>query len=249
MSQQQNFSKQPIQDALNFFRNRSVLAVGDGQRCEFIPLETLNEYFEVNRMARLHNLLDAVYGEGRTPDAEDIYLSYIRVFCILLEVGLGHFIHLFTSSEELNDQHLPFHPEGRPSTFPKQQPDFFNIFCEKQWKFCAAEFSASMLNRVFEVDRILPIVHQEEIAGSGSALLYKIRIHGSYNKLDPKTKVWSTKIRGQRNLLILVVGFERPSCQHVRSQNIPQTISREILQKWSGYFEEIERNIESKPFD
>jgi len=195
MSQRQHNSNHPkVQEVLAFFRKNSSYAIVDPsseQRRAFIPLDIIKPYFEEDRKARLYDVLEAVYGKNDAPDADDVFPTHIRVFCILLEIGMGDYIHLFTSLWDLNDQRLPYDPSAEPRAFPPapERPDFFKTFCEKQWRFCAAEFSPPMSNIKFEDDRIIPIVHKELIAGGGSAMLYLIRIHGSYNKLDPTPKV------------------------------------------------------------
>lgn len=184
-----------LQEALRFLQQSTVYAIVDPsseERRAFVPLDVISRYFEENHKARLDDVLAAVYdGSDDSPDAGDIFPSHIRVFCILLEIGMGRYIHNFTAYQ-LNDRRLPYDPQAKPTAFPQapERPDFFEAFCQKQWRFCAAEFSPPMSNLRFEEERILPIIEKQLIAGGGSATLYLIKLHGSYNELDPTPKVW-----------------------------------------------------------
>jgi len=157
-----------------------------------MPLNAVKDYLEADRNARLHQILVALF-EPEEPQvyADEILQNFIAIFCILLEIGGGKYIGSFTSTWDLCDQRLPFDPLRAPSPFPIVPEDnrFFERFCEKQWRFCVPNFQFPMIRIHFEEKRILPIIQKDLIAGGGSAMLYRIRLHGSYNKLDPKPTV------------------------------------------------------------
>jgi hypothetical protein len=184
-----------IQTFLEWVRKNIEYAVLDPNREErraFIPLKTIQEHFTEDGGARLNDLLAAVFTPRDPPvDPDDILENYTTIFCILIEIGKGRFIENF-SSWGLGDRMLPFESgDPPPSHFPTDtdDPNFYEKFCERQWKFCALEFKARMTNIRCHPDRILPIVSKERITGGGSAMLYRIKLHSAYNKLDPLSAV------------------------------------------------------------
>jgi len=184
-----------IRAFLGWARRNSQYAVLDPnteERCAFMPLKTVQEYFKQDDGARLNELLVAVFPNRDPPvDSDDIFDNYAQIFCILIETGKGRFIENF-SSWNVGDRLLPFDPDDPPPAhFPIDtgDPKFYENFCSKQWKFCAPEFRTPMTNIQFHPQRILPIVSKEKIAGGGNGMLYKIRLHSSYNKLCPPSTV------------------------------------------------------------
>ncbi|PVH88884.1 hypothetical protein DL98DRAFT_565731 [Cadophora sp. DSE1049] len=181
-----------------FLRKNISYAVVDpnsaSARRGFQSIKAIREYFEQNGSTRLRELLLGVwYPDEPLVDPDDILQNYIAVFCILVELGKGTFVEHF-SSRDLSDLRLPFDPGQSPQThFPTitDDPNFFRAFCDMQWKYCAPEFKCPMMNIHFEDQRILPIVSKELIAGGGSALLYRIRLHSLYNRLDPRKPTYT----------------------------------------------------------
>ena len=184
-----------IQSCLQWMRKNasySVIHPDTEERRAFVPLNTIRTHFEELSNTTLSDLLKALFDPAESPvDADDILQNRVQVFCTLLMIGKGEYIEQFTSSWGLSDSRLPFRRESPPEDFPVDpaDPDFFQKFCNQQWMFCAPEFQSPMRNMKFEEERILPIVHKRQIAGGGSGMLYEIRLHGSYNKLDPKVTV------------------------------------------------------------
>jgi len=184
-----------------FLRKNISYAVVDpnsaSARRGFQSIKAIREYFEQNGGTRLRDLVLGVwYPEEPLVDPDDILQNYIAVFCILVELGRGTFVEHF-SSWDLSDMKLPFDPgQSPPAHFPivSDNPRFFHAFCDMQWKYCAPEFKYPMMNIHFEDQRILPIVSKELIAGGGSALLYRIRLHPWYNRLDPRKSVSSFNV-------------------------------------------------------
>jgi hypothetical protein len=185
-----------IQGFLEWVRRNSEYAVRDPnseERRAFIPLKTVREYFKEEGGARLKELLLTIFAPNDPPvDPDDILENYTQIFCILIEIGKCRFIGSFTSWG-YGDRMLPFDPDHPPpSYFPTDttDPKFYEKFCNKQWKFCVPELKSPMMNIRFHPDRILPIVSKDKITGGGSAILYKIKLQSSYNRLGPQSTVW-----------------------------------------------------------
>ena len=167
----------------------AILDPDTNKSVAFMPFKTVEEYFETDGCARLKELLSAVFSPDDPPvEPEDILGDYTRVFCILIEIGKGEFIESFIC-RSFTDTKLPFLPKKAPSHFPTdtKDPDFYERFWKTQWKFCAPELKSPLRNKQFELDQILPIVSKEKIAASGSAMLYKIKLHDSYDRLNSQT--------------------------------------------------------------
>jgi hypothetical protein len=186
---------QDIRAFLEWVQKNSQYAVLDPnteERRAFMPLKTVQEYFKQDDGARLNEILAAVFLDRDPPvDSDDILDNYVQIFCILIEIGKGRFIESF-SYWNIGDRLLPFGPDDHPPAhFPIDtgDPKFYETFCDKQWKFCAAEFKSPMMKIQFHPQRILPIVSKEKLAGGGSGMLYKIKLHSSYNKLGLSSAV------------------------------------------------------------
>jgi hypothetical protein len=157
-----------------------------GETRSFMPVENLKAHFQEYGRKKLNKILSLVFRPEEVPvDSEAILKSYTAVFCILLHTGKARYIEHFASYDDLSDQRLPLDPASRPANFPvaTDEPHFFERFCETQWTYCVPIFQRPMLNRHFEPHRLLPIIYRERVATGGSAILYKIRLHGRYNKL------------------------------------------------------------------
>jgi hypothetical protein len=187
-----------IQDFLKWVRDNSenaISAPNTEKRAAFMPLNTIKEHFKEDDGARLKELLAAVFSPDNPPvDPDTILKNYTQIFCILMEIGKCRFIGSFICREN-GDSKLPFEPDGAPPHFPTDtdDPNFYKKFCKKQWKFCVPELESPMKDIHFHPDRILPIVSKKVITASGSAMLYKIQLHDSYNKLSSQASqgaVW-----------------------------------------------------------
>lgn len=170
----------------------SIADQNSESRYAFIPVNRIRAYFEENNNERLNNILTAIF-EPQTPpiSSDDVLGGYIAVFCALLELGKGKFIHHFVRSPGLSDSRLPFAAAGLPSMFPisHDDPQFFEKFCKAQWKFCAPVLKYPLPGEAFEENRILPIISKTAIASGDTGTVYKITILDSLNKLDPGKKL------------------------------------------------------------
>ncbi len=180
---------------------------------EFVPLKTVRDYLGANNNAELEKIITAVfYPRGVPVDIDDILQNYLQIFCILVDIGKARFLEVF-SSHDLSDRLLPFDPESSPPThFPLDPTDqqLYQTFCDKQWRFCAADFRFPMSRTTFPDKRVLPIISKERIAGGGSAILYKIRLHSSYNKLHRQGIV--SRHFDNRSLLSLSLSSKLAPC-------------------------------------
>jgi len=151
---------------------------------EFVPFEQIKDWF--NEEDHLIDVLSAVFpGEDPIPvDGDVVQDSYLKTFCILLSIGAARYIRHFSEHSGLSDLRLPYHHDSKPPNFPiaPSRPKLWDDFCEKQWVFCAAEMKYR-LNDSLEPDRILPIVERKVLGQGGSAVISKIVLHKSFNKL------------------------------------------------------------------
>jgi hypothetical protein len=150
----------------------------------FLPFPQLQRHFSDRpRMTKILNAL--LQDKAHFVDCDVVLQKYARVFSILLLIGKGRYIEHVIQYDSLCDDKLPFGKQ-RPENFPFETTDaqFFPRFYEEQWRFCAPELHKNM-NKRFETQRILPIIHKRRLAEGGSAVLHKIILHEAYNKLYP----------------------------------------------------------------
>jgi hypothetical protein len=181
-----------VRDLFDFMQKNQQYSVADPSREErfpFIPLNVIKDYLEQDHETRLEVILDDIYFPHPRPsiDPSLILNNFVGVFCALLEAEWVTAIEYFVE-RDYNDYRFPFDPQNQPPGLPPDSDGrgHYKRFCETQWKFCAPEFQHN-LNRHFEDKHRLPIVSKEMLSSKGgSATLYVIKIHGSYNKLRSK---------------------------------------------------------------
>jgi hypothetical protein len=173
-----------IQEFHLWFRNScciGTLGPASEPNTSFMPSTVLESYFKDTR--RLKKILEALF-ETRDPPVfpEAIQGNYDKVLGILLCIGKGEFIRTFVEYPTLCDEKLPF--DDRPRNFPTEGSDehFFDSFYRKQWMFCPPVFQRGK-NVRHDSNCILPIVSKKELSGGASAIVYKIALHESYNRL------------------------------------------------------------------
>ncbi|CAG8952521.1 hypothetical protein HYFRA_00009625 [Hymenoscyphus fraxineus] len=151
----------------------------------FTPISAVTSHLEED--GRLEDILDALFQPDGGPEADILLPNYVAIFCILIEIGKGTAIEHFVR-QGLNDKHLPFDPQHAPADFPPDTSDgtFYQRFCEMQWRFCVPDFERGV-ERVFHNRSLLPIVKKRAVAEGGSAKLFEIEVHSSYNKLRPES--------------------------------------------------------------
>ncbi|KAL8718573.1 MAG: hypothetical protein Q9225_004303 [Loekoesia sp. 1 TL-2023] len=154
----------------------------------FIPRSKLEDYLK--RDHYVENLLDAVLDDHHRPSVGAAYVReyYLTSFANLLCIGEGHLIYHFQQYRSLRDDKLPY--EIKPNPFPHtDDPEVFEKFKAAQWQFCAMSLQYDMKDRL-GTQEILPIVSKEQIGEGGSAIIYKIVVHESYNSLRaPKESI------------------------------------------------------------
>ncbi|KAJ9649025.1 hypothetical protein H2199_000938 [Coniosporium tulheliwenetii] len=189
MSESQPDHESTIQEFLAFLRSAAcegALGSDPAAKPRFVPIDRITEQFKDIRL--LSKLLGALFRDKEhTIYPETIQKDFPRVFCILLSIGKASFIGNFIE-DSLSDKRLPFHEE--PPHFPiaTEAPDFWESFEQKQWMFCPATFKSNTPKLRFGEKLILPIIHKEEIAEGGSAVIHKIQIHSAYNRLKPHSE-------------------------------------------------------------
>jgi hypothetical protein len=182
---QQDDRQHPIHNFLKWLSENEILAVDDsfpGTGCSFVSLGAVKSQLEKNGRERLNAILDILFEDGGGPDPTELLCNYVAVFCILLQIGKGHYIEHFVD-HEIHDQR-EFDPEHIPPKFPSSQgdDDFYKRFCEAQWRFCVPDFKENM-KKVFHDRRNLPIIEKRLVASGGSARISIIKLHSSYDKL------------------------------------------------------------------
>jgi hypothetical protein len=148
----------------------------------FMPLDRIQAYFQELNYLRLRAILSELFPNTYV-NPKDIVPKYTAVFSTLLCAQKGNFILHFTQYNNLSDTHLPFDPDSPPAHLPQTgDSNFLQDFCQRQWKFCAANLE-DLSKKRFEGDRVLPIIFKEKLGGGGTAILWLIKVYPYYNGL------------------------------------------------------------------
>jgi hypothetical protein len=186
-----------IQEFLDWVDKSSTQGLIDpasSDRPRFLPADTLKGYLQANGYQNMKKLLRVVFQDQEAPvSAEEVARKCPRVFCILLRIGKASFIRNFLQRDHLQDNFLPFNAEFPPAHFPRcpsdrEEGEFLERFCEKQWIVCAPEIDFQLEERTFEENRILPIIFLEQLAKGANAVCYKVILHKQYNILRGSTR-------------------------------------------------------------
>jgi hypothetical protein len=176
--------KRPLQDFLQFLEASLILADNPAtrQKQKFLPFQELAGYLAEDD--RLEHLLWSIFEDEETLPVEVsvVQENYLKAFCILLSIGKARYIRTFVEHDDLLDSQVPFHALPRNFPISTCQPSLWDLFSEKQWMFCAAEMSYKIYNSL-DAHRILPIVERKVLAEGGSAVVSRIVLHPSFNKL------------------------------------------------------------------
>lgn len=149
----------------------------------FVPRDLLQTYFESHHYRELKAIIEGL--KCGLVNLSHIIPRYTAVFCTLLHSGRGSWIKHFTRHESLMDIALPFDSKSPPRNWPQApgDPNFLSDFCRDQWRFCAPTLTDPVSDQCFEDERILPITYKRKLRDGGTAKLWLINIHPSYNKL------------------------------------------------------------------
>ena len=180
-----------IQSFLSFLDRSSCFEVIEPESldgpilCGFTVRDKVRGYLEGNDQERLKQIIADLFPRGDGIWWNDILPNNIAVFCTLLKISKGWWIKHFRHHESLSDARLPFDPKSHPPNWPEDtgDPDFLKKFCEEQWKYCVPVFRQPFVDKHFPKQTILPIVYKKSLSSGGSATLWLIRLHPTYNKL------------------------------------------------------------------
>lgn len=178
-----NDHKPFTQEHHSWFRENLVEGIQGPGNCSFMPYPVLKTRYDDYALVKI--VKEQFGNQSLNFRVKDISEhGFLKVFCILLNIGKGQYIEHFLKSFSLSDQKLPFHPESEPPAFPSDpnDPKFFERFCDKQWSLCAPEFK-NKAKSSYRKEEVLPITEKEFISQGGSADVFKIKLHKDYNKL------------------------------------------------------------------
>ena len=183
MVESQHDETDSIQAFLKWVKAEVQWCHGTGSNIEiksrYMRTSTLKSYLERPRI--IEALLDDLYPNGHCPDADYVRNNYLRPFAILLRLGQGHFIRIFTNYEHLQDPKLPF--RSKPQNFPLTTgTDLWEAFKSQQWEFCPLVLRYNMSNDL-DPDEILPLEFEDQIGYGGTSSVHKVKVDGEYNEL------------------------------------------------------------------
>jgi hypothetical protein len=135
-------------------------------------------------MSNLKDIILASVPSDSTIDHDTVLRRYTQVFCILVYMGRARYIKHFTRNS-LSDAALPFDTADPPADLPPAaaDPEFWPCFCKEQWRFCAPILEATLSDKHFERDQILPVIFKEKLLGGASATLWQIKLPLSHYKM------------------------------------------------------------------
>ena len=185
MSPPQRDSNLVVQDFLQWRKDTRRMGSADGSeelKSPFLAYTDIDDYFQ----AHLPQLIEAVLPKedpSQRPEVSTVRDSYRRVFCTLLSVGKGEYIHYFTQHPSLDDHHLPF--DTRPKRFPETPSDskFWGSFSDLQWEFAALVLKYNVDFHFDSANWVIPVIAKERIGGEGNAVIYKVQVHEAYDNL------------------------------------------------------------------
>jgi len=161
----------------------------------FMPIDQVQSYLTQNDNLELLSIIKELSLETELYP-KDILRRYTAVFCTLLQSGHGEYIELFRHKSSLSDRSLPFSVHNPPPGFPSgtEESNMLADFCREQWRFCAAVIEDSDSDKHYEEDQVLPIIYKERLAGGGTANLWLIKLHPTYNQIVPDAVIPVSKI-------------------------------------------------------
>ena len=151
----------------------------------YIPLSEVEKYMKEKNGAE--ELLKALYPnrDDDAPAPDDVMRYYLRPFAILISIGYGDWIHLFTRKVNLRDEKLPL--DSRPQDFPGSTGDsVWNSFFKRQWKFYPQTLHLNMDIKLHPKD-ILPLQLGNEISRGGTSHIRKFVLNSEYDQLIPSS--------------------------------------------------------------
>jgi hypothetical protein len=151
----------------------------------FVPHDKVEEYIQRNAPELLAELFE---DPEKYLNKDKIIRTCALGFAILLSIGKGQLIKEFVKQEKLYDRHLPF--TSKPAEFPSSSGSAVNMwheFDKAQWGFVPHIFQyEDGVELILDPRRIVPITHRYLIDTRTSSNIWKIAIHGQYNRLHPQ---------------------------------------------------------------
>ena len=150
---------------------------------QFIPLKKLNDYLQDHRVIRLLQEILPNEPLAHRVLAQKIVSYYKKIFAILLRLGHGDSIILFSKHDNLRDRCLPF--IEKPPNFPhsdERGDSLWHNFCQRQWAFCPYSFRNEHDN-VLNNHQVLPTLIWHPHRTGGTASTFELKIHPDYNGL------------------------------------------------------------------
>jgi hypothetical protein len=142
----------------------------------FIPGSEIGKLFAGEHHVDI--LLKAVYSGSNSPvSASDVLTCCPKAFCILLEIGQGHWIDKFVHNSDLRDNRLPL--TSRPSEITSL--DVWNQFNQLQWEYFPE--SLGKTKSIFGEDKVIPFKERHYLNSGGSGKLFKVTLAREYDRL------------------------------------------------------------------
>lgn len=160
----------------------------DGRASAFVSQASIKQFLDVSPQIR--DLIVAGCGEQFGYSTKFIIQNCPIGLCILLRLGRGEYIGHFLGHAGLWDREMPFF--AKPEDFPyvPQEPTFFKVFQEEQWRFFPLTIYQSQAVK-FQKERPLPIVESTLLKKSHTAKLFRVKIHQEYDKTNLQSAVRS----------------------------------------------------------
>lgn len=173
-------------------KQQGTNAVGNPEitAAEYLPDCAQERHFTQDRVRYVLNQLyppDARSDTYSLSDPVHIQQNYRRILAILLYIGKGFLLHLFSPDPTLDDNHLPLLD---PRRFPGSEEDF-EAFSEAQWKFHVPKISYRSIVQ-YDAAQILPYQAVDKLGAGNSGKAQLIQLHPSHNGLNPNAPVSTT---------------------------------------------------------
>jgi hypothetical protein len=176
-----------VVDFLNYIEDSTELAVEASPPSlhtrPFVPISTLSRYLTDDRVRKI---LSSSYAPASA--CPQVRSGYLRVFTILVRIRKLSYLRHFLANPRLSDTFLPF---VNDSDWQGEPRDFFHLFFEAQWQFCAQKLEPNILNGDYHIDErvIIPIVGRRAIKKGPDSTSAEVEVHPDYNHLVARVRL------------------------------------------------------------